>query len=105
MIPLYFHFLKFKSETSISKSEFDVNSFELNIVWCFLIATIEIQYIVYKTWEQREITTRSNSAYCTLREARLRRIHYKEESLETISEREGVDDWIYYFKTEFIFKL
>jgi len=32
MIPLYFHFLKFKSETSISKSEFDVNSFELNIV-------------------------------------------------------------------------
>ena len=105
MIPLYFHFLKFKSETSISKSEFDVNSFELNIVWYFLIATIEIQYIVCKTSKQREITTRSHSAYCTLSEARPRRIHYKEESLETISEREGVDDWIYYFKTEFIFKL
>ena len=105
MIPLYFHFLKFKSETSISKSEFDVNSFELNIVWYVLIATIEIQYIVCKTSKQREITTRSHSAYCILSEARPRRIHYKEESLETISEREGVDDWIYYFKTEFIFKV
>ena len=56
------------------------------------MATIEIQYIVYKTSKQREITTRSHNAYCTLSEARPRRIHYKEESLETISEREGVDD-------------
>ena len=47
---------------------------------------------MYKTSKQREITTRSNSAYCTLSEARPRRIHYKEESLETILEREGVDD-------------